>query len=166
MFSHASRPVTSCTWPIFPDARHVLDALDTMDQYTLSPLPPILDSDPFILSKKIPQFPPLFKLPPLEDRPQNPIFESIRNVRVPLKEWSTTQLQISEEQSGKEETDERDIWLDEQVISNVKPRQVCFFHVHLRKMHKIPEPNIILGCFTTDISETTLFYPIFIRTIR
>ena len=48
-----------------------------MESYVITSLPPLSHPSPPRLTEKLPEFRPLFFVPPLEDRPQNPIVEAL-----------------------------------------------------------------------------------------
>ncbi|KAF8574120.1 hypothetical protein K439DRAFT_1624581 [Ramaria rubella] len=104
-----------------------------MHSYILPSLPPLLHahrdshSPPFQLSEtesfELPAFHPLFFIPPLEDRPQNPIVESLAEVPPHSRRVATSRNDpVVHEQvknvGGKREEDEgAGIWTESRVVS-------------------------------------------------
>ncbi|KIJ50502.1 hypothetical protein M422DRAFT_224566 [Sphaerobolus stellatus SS14] len=96
-----------------------------MDGYLFTPFPSSLKLEPSFLSERLPELQALFSLPPLEDRPQNPILETLLD-RKALEEPKEFRLEIFPAAKEKELVNEEpleDIWTDDQVISEEKPRK-------------------------------------------
>lgn len=111
-----------------------------MESYAITSLPPLFDPLSSQLSKKLPEFSPLFFFPPLEDRPQNPIVEALvesssSSSSVPQLAGHEEEDDISAASSGAAEGHQQagesvvgdcatDIWAAKEVISETRAAKV------------------------------------------
>jgi hypothetical protein len=102
-----------------------------MEAYTIAPLPPLFHlSSHSQLSNELPEFCPLFFVPPLEDRPQNPIVEALEDspsLPQPTEHEEDTFIAGSGEEPQQEEVvDEADIWTTKEVVAETRAPKVQF----------------------------------------
>ena len=90
-------------------------------------LPPLLDPEPSLLSSKLPVLPQVFFVPPLGERPQNPIVDTLLERDAPRKE--VKHIHVIPVREEKEEindgwVEDDGLWTDGMVISTEKPKKV------------------------------------------
>ena len=96
--------------------------------FVLASLPPLRHSSPSHLSKKTQDLRPLFFVPSLEDRPQDPIVEALQ--RVPLPDLARQSEDVIKAQGGNEimEMDavdkDEDLWTGERMSTERNQRKV------------------------------------------
>jgi hypothetical protein len=94
--------------------------------FTVTSLPSIPHASPSHLSKKLPDLRPLFFVPPLEDRPQNPIVDALvqlSSLPDPAGRYEDVMSLPSNELELVEEPEE-ELWTEERVFGERNERKV------------------------------------------
>ena len=96
--------------------------------FVLASLPPIAHSSPSHLTKKLPDLRPIFFVPALEDRPQDPIGEALEQVPFPnlVRQYKDViEVHGGDEVKGVDAVEkDEDLWTGERVFAERNKRKV------------------------------------------